>query len=173
MSKKLETLKKQLEELTLKKDQLHENLNNELYPVIEKKAVKEKDVLYILSKIDWQGKEAFGVVRINELMRDSFIKDQSVKNGEKDILQLRTTEMNALYYLLLRVKSNSRTDAEIYVKSVWPIIHNLEEQIVKSKSKYDESIKPILEEIEKLEKEIDALTIDSDKDAKEVLEATE
>lgn len=168
MSKtKVEKLKKELEALKLEKDQKHEAHNNIFYDIIDKKLVKEKDVFYMLSKIEWQGKEALGVMRINELMQRALQKDPKAK--DKDVLKMRPTEMNALLYLLLRVKSNSRSDAEIYTNSIYPIVHQLEDKVSEVKVKYDSEMKPIVNKIEKLEKELDELIIATDEKAMEVI----
>ena len=102
------------------------------------------------------------------MMKSALNKNPKIKDGEPDVLKLRTTEMNALLYLLLRVKSNSRTDAEIYSDSIFPIVHNLEDKVSEAKVKYDKQMKPVAEKIEELEKEIDLLLISTDKDVAEV-----
>jgi hypothetical protein len=67
--------------------------------------------------------------------------------------------MNALLYLLLRIKSNSRHDAELFTEHLFPIIQKLEESVSKAKVEYDTTIKPIQEKIDKLTEEMNKLEV--------------
>ena len=153
---KMEELQKLLDDAVLQKDQKHDELNNIFYNVFDRSKIKVKDFLYLITKIEWQGKESLGVIRINELMRELLTKKSSDKDN---IVQMRQTEMNALLYLLLRIKGNSLSDAQMYGECIFPVISNLESVIVEAKSKYDEIMKPLLDTIDKLQNEIDEIEL--------------
>lgn len=156
--KKMKELQKLLDDALLQKDQKHDELNNIFYNVFDRSKIKVKDFLYLITKIEWQGKESLGVIRINELMRDLLTKKSS---DNDNIVQMRQTEMNALLYLLLRIKGNSLSDAQMYGECIFPVISNLESVIVEAKSKYDEIMKPLLDTIEKLQNEIDEIELNN------------
>lgn len=161
---KAEKLQKELDELNKIRETKHNELSTKEYDVIDKAHINQKDLFYLLSKIEWQGKEALGVIRINELMQQSMVKDQ---NAYPDVLKLTSTEANALLYLMLRIKSNSKHDAKVYTEVAFPIVHSLETIVADAKSEYDTALKPTVTRIDEIERELDALIISTDKEAKE------
>lgn len=152
----LEELKLKLDGVLDAKQAKHDELLSVKYDIILKKNVNAKKVFYLMSKIDWQGKEALGVIRLNEVVQNALQKDASVSE-DSDTMKLNSTEMNALLYLLLRIKSNSKDDAKIYVDHIFPMVHELETKVVEAKNAYDSAIKPLQEESEKLASEITEL----------------
>jgi len=163
---KAEKLQKELDELNKTREAKHNELAKKEYEVIDKAHINQKDLFYLLSKIEWQGKEALGVIRINELMQQTMTKNQKLKAGEPDILKLTSTEANALLYLMLRIKSNSKHDAKIYTEVAFPMVHSLETIVAEAKSEYDTALKPTVTRIDEIEKELDKLIVATDKEAK-------
>lgn len=166
-----EALHKEMAKIDKEMSEASDKLKAKKMPVIDKTAINKKDLFYIMSKIEWQGKEALGVIKINEIIQDSVVKDSSVPKDEIDYMKLTDTEANALYYLLLRVKSNSRHDAEIYAKEVFPIMVNLEANIAQFKETYDSEIKPFEEKLEKMDEALrlyeEAINIEQQKTPKD------
>ena len=147
-----EKLEQELNDLLKVKETKHAEQSTKTYDVVEVSKINQKDLLYILSKISWQGKEALGVVRINELIKHALSKT-------KGMLQLTSTEMNAILYLLLRVKSNSKYDAEVYVNSVYPLVARLEELVTEAKQEYDNELKDTISRISEIESELSELEV--------------
>jgi len=147
-------LLKQISVLNDKKAKFNAEFQAKSYDVLKRGTFNETNFFYLLSKIEWQGKEALGVVRINKLLSDVL---HSTKKG--GMIKLGATAMNALLYLLLRVKSNSKQDAIFYTDDAFPFVSALEEKVTMAKGEYDAAMKPIEAELEPLELRVAELEV--------------
>lgn len=156
--KEKEDLSTQLSKMESEKEKVEEKLSNKKYKICLKRDINIKKILYLLSKVEWQGKEALGNVRINDLISNGTEPNQKVDKS-KDYFSLNPVQINALYYLMLKVKSNSLHDAKLYVEFMFPLVNFVEKQVAKAKKEYTDKINPLNEDIEKKQKEIQEIEL--------------